>query len=146
MQFRTIANMNTNEVVYGQSVLEHFSKAIFPILRWYLPRGGRFFCTPKKSRLALGITQTPVQWYRPCLPEGKSGRGAKLTAHLHLMSRLVMSGAVPPLLLYAFMACFVLCRSTDLFGGDSGSTVVKVLCYNSEGRWFDPSWCRWIFH
>ena len=29
--------------------------------------------------------------------------------------------------------------------GDSGSTVVKVLCYKSEGRWFDPSWCQWIF-
>jgi len=27
-----------------------------------------------------------------------------------------------------------------------GSTVVKVLCYNSEDRWFDPSWCQWIFH
>jgi len=25
-------------------------------------------------------------------------------------------------------------------------TVVKVLCYKSEGRWFDPSWCQWIFH
>jgi len=24
-----------------------------------------------------------------------------------------------------------------------GSTVVKVLCYKSEGRWFDPSWCHW---
>jgi len=30
--------------------------------------------------------------------------------------------------------------------GDRGSIVVKVLCYNSEGRWFDPSWCQWIFH
>jgi len=30
--------------------------------------------------------------------------------------------------------------------GDRGSTVVKVLCYNSEGRRFDPSWCQWIFH
>jgi len=30
--------------------------------------------------------------------------------------------------------------------GDSGSTVVKVLCYKSEGRWFGPSWCQWIFH
>jgi len=29
---------------------------------------------------------------------------------------------------------------------DHGSTVVKVLCYKSEGRWFDPSWCQWIFH
>ena len=26
-----------------------------------------------------------------------------------------------------------------------GSTVVKVLCYKSEGRWFDPSWCPWNF-
>ena len=30
--------------------------------------------------------------------------------------------------------------------GDRGSTVVKALCYKSEGRWFDPSWCQWIFH
>ena len=25
-------------------------------------------------------------------------------------------------------------------------TVVKVLCYKSEGRRFDPGWCHWIFH
>jgi len=25
----------------------------------------------------------------------------------------------------------------------SGSTVVKVLCYKSEGRWFDSRWCHW---
>ena len=24
-------------------------------------------------------------------------------------------------------------------GGDRGVTVAKVLCYKSEGRWFDPS-------
>ena len=28
---------------------------------------------------------------------------------------------------------------------DRGSTVVKVLCYKSEGCWFDPSWCYWNF-
>ena len=33
-----------------------------------------------------------------------------------------------------------------LVRGDRGSTVVKVLCYKSEGPWFDPSWCQWIFH
>ena len=27
-----------------------------------------------------------------------------------------------------------------------GGSVVKVLCYKSEGRWFDPSSCQWIFH
>ena len=30
--------------------------------------------------------------------------------------------------------------------GDRGSTVVKMLCYKSEGRWFDPSCRQWIFH
>jgi len=30
--------------------------------------------------------------------------------------------------------------------GERGSTVVKVLCYKSEGRWFDPRLCQWIFH
>ena len=33
-----------------------------------------------------------------------------------------------------------------IFTGDRGGTVVKVLCYKSEGRWLDPSWCQWIFH
>ena len=28
---------------------------------------------------------------------------------------------------------------------DHGGTVVKVLCYKSESRWFDPSWCHWNF-
>ena len=28
---------------------------------------------------------------------------------------------------------------------DRGSTVVKVLCYKSQSRWFDPSWCHWNF-
>jgi len=26
------------------------------------------------------------------------------------------------------------------------SLVVKVLCYKSEGRSFDSSWCQWIFY
>ena len=29
--------------------------------------------------------------------------------------------------------------------GDRGGTVVKVLCYKSEGSWFDPRWCHWNF-
>ena len=31
------------------------------------------------------------------------------------------------------------------YNGGLGSTVVKVLCYKSEGRWFDLRWCHWIF-
>jgi len=29
--------------------------------------------------------------------------------------------------------------------GDRGSTVVKVLWYKSEGRWFDSIWRQWAF-
>jgi len=29
--------------------------------------------------------------------------------------------------------------------GDRGSTVVKLLCYKSEGHWFDSRWCYWNF-
>jgi len=36
-------------------------------------------------------------------------------------------------------------KQVPKYGGNRGSTVVKVLCYKSEGRWFDPSWCQWIF-
>jgi hypothetical protein len=28
---------------------------------------------------------------------------------------------------------------------DRGGTVVKVLCYKSEGHWFDSRWCHWNF-
>ena len=28
---------------------------------------------------------------------------------------------------------------------DRVGTVAKVLCYKSEGRCFDPSWCHWNF-
>ena len=31
------------------------------------------------------------------------------------------------------------------FEGGRGGTVVKVLWYIWEGRWFDPSWCHWSF-
>jgi len=29
--------------------------------------------------------------------------------------------------------------------GGTVVAVVKVLCYKSECRWFDPSWCHWSF-
>jgi len=47
------------------------------------------------------------------------------------------------------MPCHLCCtKFTDygkLWVHNHGSTVVKVLCYKSEGRWFDPSWFQWIF-
>jgi len=29
-----------------------------------------------------------------------------------------------------------------IFGWHRCSTEIKMLCYNLEGRWFDPSWCQ----
>ena len=44
------------------------------------------------------------------------------------------------------MVAFQNFANAPKINGDSVSTVVKVLCYKSEDRWFDPSWCQWIFH
>ena len=33
-------------------------------------------------------------------------------------------------------------KKYTIWKGDRSGTVVKVLCYKSEGRWFDPSWCH----
>jgi hypothetical protein len=41
---------------------------------------------------------------------------------------------------YTFTLAYILTRYWD-----RGSTVVKVLRYKSEGRWFDPRWCHGIF-
>jgi hypothetical protein len=43
------------------------------------------------SRPALGPTQLPVQWVPVVLSGLKSGRGVKVTTHLHLVPRSVMS-------------------------------------------------------
>ena len=49
--------------------------------------------------------------------------------------------------MYVHITCFVLQFIRGyLQDVDRGSIVVKVLCYKSEGRWFDTSWCQWIFH
>jgi len=39
----------------------------------------------------------------------------------------------------------VMCRELTLVyvkEGDCSGTVVKVLYYKLEGRWFDPNWCH----
>jgi hypothetical protein len=35
--------------------------------------------------------------------------------------------------------------TASILGTADGDTVVKVLCYKSEGRWFDSRWCHWKF-
>ena len=36
-------------------------------------------------------------------------------------------------------------KYTNEHDNDHGSTVVKAMCYKSEGHWFDPRWCHWNF-
>ena len=38
------------------------------------------------------------------------------------------------------------CKMTDGHSIKFQELMVKVLCYKSVGRWFDPSWCQWTFH
>ena len=47
---------------------------------------------------------------------------------------------------YINKLCFILFSNSYYWGiGDRGGTVIKVLWYKSEGRWFDPRWYHWNF-
>ena len=41
--------------------------------------------------------------------------------------------------------CIIIIIIIIIIIGDGVDTMVKMLCYKSEGRWFDPSWCHWKF-
>jgi len=66
----------------------------------------------------------------------------KSSTHIlkHLNKMFISYGLQPTI--FKTVNTSTLHRST----GDHGSAVVKVLCYKSEGHWFDPSWFQWIFH
>ena len=55
---------------------------------------------------------------------------------------------IPHILLRGYDSCYLSLhmKALKFFFVDRGSTVIKVLCYKSEGRCFDPSLCHWIFH
>jgi hypothetical protein len=40
---------------------------------------------------------------------------------------------------------FLMICTAHPWGNADGGTVVKVLCYKSEGRWFDSRWCHWNY-
>ena len=56
--------------------------------------------------------------------------GGGLTTYFYVKQGLITTAAIP-LLPPTFW--------------DRGGTVVTVLCYKSEGRWFDPTWGHWNF-
>ena len=109
--------------------------------------------------LALGHTQSPIQMATGCsFAVGLRGQGVRLAAQIHLVTSLRMSGALcfcsPCMYLLNPWSRVLLEKLTGLqvvkkfpaFYGTrrfitecTSGTVVKVLCYKTEGRWFDPN-------
>jgi len=58
---------------------------------------GRDFLFPTTSKPALRPTEPPIQLSLEHISSGQSGRDVKLPTHLHLMPKLRMRGAIPPL-------------------------------------------------
>ena len=57
-----------------------------------------------------------------------------------------MGTAVAQWLIYNILYIYKICLIYIYYiYGDRGSTVVKVLCYKSESRWFGTRWCHWNF-
>jgi len=58
---------------------------------------GFFFCSPPRPDQLWCSPSLLSNGYRGLFPRGKSGRGPKLTTHLHPVPKLRMRGAIPPL-------------------------------------------------
>jgi len=142
--------MNPVHLVINTIVGSHH--AFFPCTYW------TFFCITccvLWSNLAefptvvwaspLGPTKGNVLAAQPCYSTVKSVR---FTWHKDKRKGKKMYIKIIFFLIYN-RKCFKW-QQTNLYsmcncGGDRGSTVVKVLCYKSEDRWFNPSWCQRIF-
>jgi len=60
-------------------------------------RGGNFISSPQRPDRLWGPPSILYSAYRELFPSGQSGRGMGLNTHLHLMPRLRIRGAIPPL-------------------------------------------------
>jgi hypothetical protein len=67
-----------------------------------------FFSSPPHPDRLCGPPSILFSGYQGLFPWGQSGRGVKLTTCLHLLTRIIMHGVIPPLSQYAFMVwCLV---------------------------------------
>jgi hypothetical protein len=68
-----------------------------------IPSRSKIFLFSTESRPALGTTHSLIQWVPGALPQvvKKTGRGVKLTAHLHLVPRSRMVELYLPYVLMA---------------------------------------------
>ena len=65
-----------------------------------------------------------------------------LVPWLSFLARCCVFGTAMSIKRSSFVFLYIKVMSDRLKGENHGSTEVKVLCYKSEGRWFDPSWCH----
>jgi hypothetical protein len=83
------------------SVLTGFGTGPFGVRFQAVTRVSSFL---KTSRLPLMSTQSATQWIHRIFPGVKTSGGLKLTNHFHPVQSLRMSGAIPLLTAYVFMA------------------------------------------
>ena len=65
-----------------------------------------------------------------------------VTLNVQSVARLVFKTADDRHLMCSYASVRNIYVGVKKLIGDRGSTMVKVLCYKSEGRWFDPSLCH----
>ena len=109
----------------------------FPVIH-----GTRRFITALTSVRHLSLSwASPIQ---SIYPHPTSRRSILiLSTHLAQVSPVVSFPRLYyPMLFYILYYTFY---TPIYYIGDRGRTVVKVLCYKSLGRWFDPRCCRWNF-
>ena len=113
-----------------------------------------FFFLHKKSRKARPVIVDKLTVSKPVNKFPASYTTHRLTtaftkAHISPSFQPHCSSPKPDITFQRIHSAVCLCIHfiiyTTVNTRDNRSTVVKVLCYKSEGRWFDPSWCHWNF-
>ena len=133
-----------------QPYLYSLSGPSWPVLGWTLPftigltwRGVQmplqyFFC-PRTCFCGYWVEEGWLfGWCKDEKMKNQCFMGCKVLITLpHVISQVMHMGYFF-LLIWVCWIVMVLKSS-----GDRGGTMVKVLCYKSEGRWFDSRWCHW---
>ena len=86
-----------------------------------------------------------AQWQRQHNNIRRTHRHKQKTKKICNKQSHLMNNSINNLKIVEENICEMIIFLNILIVGDRGVTVVKVLCYKSEGRWFDPSWCHWKF-
>ena len=84
-------------------------------------------------------TSTPSAGFEPATPKNRAADDICSRPHGNIIHILLIRNCKRSSALYIYIYIYI------YIYGDRGGTVVKVLCYKSESRWFDPSWCQCIF-